>query len=131
MKSDFSEAEIRLFETLGLSDCLDLDPLPAYRVAATTAFAKNLQGKPIDALRKGFAAFSLGTPCRKTPEWDEMISFPEVDDSIREMSDIVDRIKDNLISYKNPGSYQEDSWYIRCEAKADALEEVLSLLGKF
>lgn len=40
----------------------------------------------------------------------------------------IEYVKSRLGDYQNPGSYQEAEWYIKCDAKADILEEVLSRL---
>ena len=44
------------------------------------------------------------------------------------VEEILKKIKDELDMYRNPGSYMPEEYYIRCEAKAEALEEVIYII---
>ena len=41
---------------------------------------------------------------------------------------LIREVQNRIFDYQNPGSYLDDDYYIRCDAKADILEEVLSSL---
>ncbi len=49
-------------------------------------------------------------------EYDELIN------------NIIDRLKEEAKSYRKPGGYQEQEWYIRCEAKAEAFEDAIEIV---
>jgi len=40
----------------------------------------------------------------------------------------IEYVKSRIDDYAHPGSYQEQEWYAKCEAKVDILEEVLARL---
>jgi len=40
----------------------------------------------------------------------------------------IEYVKSRLDDYSHPGSYQEQEWYAKCEAKSEILEEVLHRL---
>jgi len=42
----------------------------------------------------------------------------------------IEYVKSRLDDYNHPGAYHEAEWYVKCEAKADILEEVLSTLER-
>lgn len=47
---------------------------------------------------------------------------------MKTIDDLIDRVKEDLHDFQNPISYQEDEYYINCQAKADYAEDILSLL---
>lgn len=40
----------------------------------------------------------------------------------------IEFVKDEIEYYNNPGAYQDSMYYVRCEGKVAALEDVLSRL---
>lgn len=43
----------------------------------------------------------------------------------RKIDKAIEFVKYRIDDYSRPGSYQEEEWYAKCEAKVDILEEVL------
>ena len=41
------------------------------------------------------------------------------------VNEILEMMKYELDSYENPGAYLEDTWYAKCDAKADILREMI------
>jgi len=80
MLKDYSEAEIKLFNSLNLEHMLNapVNPMAVYRFAVEEAFLNNLSGPNIDALRRGVTVLVRDTESkvfRKTKEFDDLISF--------------------------------------------------------
>ena len=74
----YSDQEKKLFEALGLIwsiDQLGYSPPMAYENAALRAFVHNMTGPAVEALRRGYIAFTEGTAFRLTPEFDKLITF--------------------------------------------------------
>lgn len=44
---------------------------------------------------------------------------------------ILNELKDRQNDFENPGSYMADEWYIKCDAKAEAFEEAISIVKKY
>lgn len=76
----YSENELKMFKDLGFSylihdDHVDVEPYVLYRLAVESCFSKNMEGKAVEALRRGFNAFIKMSPYRKTKEFDELINY--------------------------------------------------------
>lgn len=74
---NYSEAEFKLFHSLGLADLMEsLQPPALYRVAVEQAFLKAMNGPNIEALRRGANAI-LGSryTYRMTPEFDDLLKW--------------------------------------------------------
>lgn len=82
---EYSEAEIRLFKALGFSEFVSttpsVGPATLYLMAASWCFIKDRRGPEVDALRRGYQAFTDRDVYRMTPEFDTLVTFqpePEV-----------------------------------------------------
>lgn len=78
MLKDYSEAEIKLFNSLNLEHMLNapVNPMAVYRFAVEESFLNNLSGPNIYALRRGACMlFREHKLYRKTKEFDDLISF--------------------------------------------------------
>ena len=77
-QNDFSEAEAKLFISLGLKVFVDnnINPPSAFRMAAEKAFAYNFNGPNVEALRRGVRALYEAAMYRGE-EFDRLISFEE------------------------------------------------------
>lgn len=74
--NQWSPAETRLFDLLGLTNLLPLPPGQAYRLACEAAFLSGEEGPVIEALRRGSKAFLLAQgPTRLTPEFDALVEL--------------------------------------------------------
>lgn len=74
--TDYSEAELRLFDAFGFGDLARvLSPFPLYRACAELAFCDAATGAHVEALRRGLNALNASTVHRKTPEFDALVSF--------------------------------------------------------
>lgn len=78
----YSEQEIILFNDLGWSYLFEgtfidnpIEPWAMYRMAVEGAFINNAQGLAVEALRKGMKAMMDCKPYRRTPEFEELISY--------------------------------------------------------
>lgn len=75
----YSKAELKLIEHFGFSEFLNQPAMVLYRMMADEAFAYNLQGPEVEALRRGFYELCFNQVDSKfkrfTPEWDELIKF--------------------------------------------------------
>ena len=47
------------------------------------------------------------------------------------MNSILNDLQERQNDFENPGSYMEDEWYIKCQAKAEAFEEAISIVKKY
>lgn len=47
------------------------------------------------------------------------------------MSSILNDLEYEKKNYEEPSSYMEDEYYVRCEAKAEAFEEAISIVKKY
>lgn len=47
---------------------------------------------------------------------------------MKKIDQAIEYVETELEFMKNPGSYQDSSYYVQCAAKADCLEDVLSRL---
>lgn len=44
------------------------------------------------------------------------------------VKDLIERVEEDLRDFTNPQPYEADEYYLKCRAKADYAEEILSLL---
>lgn len=74
---EYSEAEEKLFSSLGIKDLMEhITPPALYRFAVEKAFISNLSGNNVEALRRGAKAVLVDSkPFRMTEEFDKLISF--------------------------------------------------------
>jgi len=42
--------------------------------------------------------------------------------------EIITELQQRQEDFKNPGSYMEDEWYVKCQAKAEAFEEAILII---
>ncbi len=74
---NYSEAEFKLFHSLGLADLMEcLQPPALYRVAVEQAFLRAMDGPNVEALRRG-ANSVLGSThtFRMTQEFDDLLKW--------------------------------------------------------
>lgn len=70
----YSEAEIKLFRSLGLDTFPMMSPTQAYKWAVEKAFINRMEGPNVEALRR--AVISLdGEGRRLTEKFDKLISY--------------------------------------------------------
>ena len=82
MLSEYSEAELKLIKTIfpgwfSVIKRSSINPPDLFKIMGQEAFIKNLQGEPVEALRKVCAACSLSKPYRKTVEFDALCQFDD------------------------------------------------------
>lgn len=75
----YSEAELKLIQYFGYMELLNQPALVLYRMMASEAFALDMNGPAVEALRRGFYELYFNQVDSKykrlTPEWDNLIKF--------------------------------------------------------
>ena len=52
----------------------------------------------------------------------------DFEDDKSDIEKIIERLEEEVENYSNPGTYMDDEYYVRCKAKAEAFEEVISII---
>jgi len=79
-RNNFSPNEQKLIDFVGISKtCLDIkcyiNPISIWEMMVKKAFALNMKGPEVEAIRRGFIALESGNVFRMSPEFEAIIEI--------------------------------------------------------